>query len=118
MEKPESKEDHIRMMKAFSEKKQEVITWVFVAIRKAGHPVTVEETHSISTVVFGKVPDESAEQMIEQYPTLLNAAGGYQIQTFSSSLVKEMHGSHSGIIGLPMYELSLIIISALKKQLL
>lgn len=113
IEKPESKEHHREMMRAFSDSQHDIVSWVFVAFRK-GDQITVKETHGITRMVFGRIPEESIERMIEVTPQLMGAAGGYQVQTVSNSLVKEMRGSCTSCIGLPMYELSELILEAIK----
>lgn len=116
LEKPADKKEHAMMMKQFSNKTNQVISHVFVAFKKDG-AVTIKEASSVTDVVFGMIPDEACEVMAEMFPSLLGAAGGYQIQTYSSSIIREIKGSHSGVIGLPMYEFSELIIQGLQDNL-
>lgn len=112
LEKPADKDDHASMMKKFSNKSNQVLSHVFVAFKKDGK-VTVKETSTTTDLVFGEIPDEATQVMAEMFPSLLGAAGGYQIQTFSASIIKEIRGSHSGVIGLPMYEFSKLLLDGL-----
>jgi len=116
IEKPASNEDHINMMKALSNNTHTVLTYAYIVFRKGGKD-TRGEIYSDTKIVFGEIPVESCNTMATLYPSLLNAAGGYQVQTFSASLVKEMHGSLTGCIGLPMYELCEKIVHGIREDL-
>lgn len=113
LEKPADEADHAKMMQNFSGKSNQVISHVFVIFKKDGN-TTRREASSITDLVFADIPHESIAEMSKIFPSLLGAAGGYQIQTFSASIIREIKGSHSGVIGLPMYEFCSIILDAIK----
>jgi septum formation protein len=63
---------------------------------------------SDSIVRFKRLGDDEIQSYIESAEGL-GKAGGYAIQGRAEALVDWMAGSHSGVIGLPLYETRLLL---------
>ena len=112
MEKPGSHEEHQSFMRRLSGKTHECLTCVSVVLR-SGERQQQADLHSTTQIEFGPIPEASIFAMSQRYPELLCAAGGYQVQASGGSLVREIRGSSSGLIGLPMCELAQVLVAAL-----
>lgn len=87
------------MLRAISGRRQLCISSVCV-IDTAGR----ERVRQVETLVIFK---NLTEQEIEAYIGSgegLGKAGGYAIQGRAEALIRRLSGSHSGVIGLPLYE--------------
>lgn len=51
------------------------------------------------------IPDHWIELYLEQFPEYLTIAGALSVETFGAQFLKELKGSYSAALGLPMYEL-------------
>lgn len=96
--KPGSPEEGLSMLKRLNGRQHDVLT--AVAMRVAGRG---EVALSRSRVFFGDVDEE---QLRRYWATGagLDKAGGYGIQGIGGILVRRIDGSHSGVMGLPVYE--------------
>jgi len=96
--KPSSQDDAIRMLTALSGRVHEVYTAVTVLdeLKEAGQL-------SRTQVRFQPI---SKAQMIDYWQTgePVDKAGAYAIQGLGAVLVEEIHGSYSGVMGLPLFE--------------
>lgn len=66
---------------------------------------------STSIVIFGPIPPAA----IAAYAASgegIGKAGGYAIQGAAEAFVRQMNGSHSGVVGLPLYETRALLIAA------
>lgn len=61
-------------------------------------------------VVFRKISDQEIDEYV-QNPEVLNHAGGYTIEksTVDEGFIKEIYGSYSNVLGLPMEKLKEIL---------
>jgi len=96
--KPESKADAIQMLMSLSGRWHEVVTAVAVVDAEQQHALIV-----VSKVQFCQLD----EQMCESYwqtgePS--DKAGSYAVQGIGARFVKQIQGSHSAIVGLPVVE--------------
>ena len=102
--KPESEEHAIEMLLELSDKVHTVITGVTVGIISGDKA----EFHSIT--VDSQVAFSSLSQLdCEKYCALkepFDKAGAYGIQGYGSAFVKEIKGSYSNIVGLPIHEVA------------
>ena len=64
---------------------------------------TIRERMSETTVMFKRLSAEEIDAYIasEEWE---GKAGGYAIQGIAEGLIKRIHGSHSAVVGLPLYE--------------
>lgn len=87
------------MLRAISGRRQLCISSVCV-IDTAGR----ERVKQVETVViFKNLTDQEIEAYIASGEGL-GKAGGYAIQGRAEALIRRLSGSHSGVIGLPLYE--------------
>lgn len=96
--KPIDEADAARMLSSLSGRSHEVLTAV-AALDGDREDVVLSRT----TVVFRPLdPDEFAAYWKTGEPR--DKAGGYAIQGLGAMFVEEIHGSYSGVMGLPVYE--------------
>jgi len=96
--KPRDRDDAIKMLGRLSGRAHEVLT--AVALADSGG---VAERLSASTVQFRTLsPEECAAYWQTGEPR--DKAGGYAIQGFGAVFVESLHGSYSGVMGLPLFE--------------
>jgi len=96
--KPESKANAVQMLMSLSGRWHEVVTAVAVVDAQQQHEVLV-----ISKVQFCQLD----EQMCESYWQTgepADKAGSYAVQGIGARFVKQIQGSHSAIVGLPVVE--------------
>ncbi len=96
--KPTDAEDAARMLRALSGRTHRVLTAVAV-LRGARARVRV----NVSRVSFARLSTDD----VARYLALgewRGKAGGYAIQGHAARFVRRIEGSHSGIMGLPLYE--------------
>ncbi|MBB3956144.1 septum formation protein [Novosphingobium sediminicola] len=87
------------MLRAISGRRQMCISSVCV-IDTAGR----ERVKQVETlVIFKSLTDQEIEAYIASGEGL-GKAGGYAIQGRAEALIRRLSGSHSGVIGLPLYE--------------
>jgi septum formation protein len=102
--KPESEEHAIEMLLELSDKVHTVITGVTIGIiygdKAEFHSITVD-----SQVEFSNLSRLECEKYCaSQEP--FDKAGAYGIQGYGSAFVKEIKGSYSNIVGLPIHEVA------------
>lgn len=101
--KPKDKNDGLRMLMKLSGKTHQVITAIALAFE--GRTVTAL---SVSRVSFRELSSAEAEAYWASGEPL-DKAGSYAIQGKGAIFVKEIVGSYSGIMGLPLYETSALL---------
>jgi septum formation protein len=96
--KPAGRDDALAMLARLSDRTHEVFSAVAVS-----HAGRVESALSVTRVTFGAIaPAQAAAYWDSGEPA--DKAGAYAIQGFGAQFVKEIHGSYSGVVGLPLYE--------------
>ena len=96
--KPASREEAIHMLESLSGRTHQVLTSVAVHCSNMAEQIT-----QVSDVRFAKLSAASIKAYCattEPY----DKAGGYGIQGLAALFVEHIEGSHSGIMGLPLYE--------------
>jgi len=96
--KPVDAADAMRMLHSLSGRTHQVISavWLVSAGREA-------HAMSISEVTFGEL-DEAAIAEYLASEEWRGKAGGYAIQGRGAALIAHLSGSHSGVMGLPLFE--------------
>lgn len=97
--KPEDADDAMRMLRLLSGRTHQVLT--SVALRVA-HDRIIDVLHR-SEVRFAELSEETLLaycRLAEPY----DKAGGYAIQGHAAQFIEHINGSHSGIMGLPLFE--------------
>ncbi|MEA1936263.1 MAG: Maf family protein [Thermodesulfobacteriota bacterium] len=98
--KPVAVDEAREMLQKLSAKKHKVITG-FCLIRK-NTDIMIRDTVE-STVVFKEIPeDEIAWYVRTKEP--YDKAGGYAVQGMGAFFIKEIHGSYTNVVGLPICE--------------
>lgn len=101
--KPKDKEDAISTLKRLSGKWHEVFTGCFI-IDNTSDNVHSEKFVVKSDVFVDKFPTNIIKKYVETKEPL-DKAGSYAIQGIGSFFIKEIRGSYSNVIGLPVNEL-------------
>lgn len=101
--KPVDAGDAISMLKAFSGRKHRVLTTV--AITWKGN---TEHRLNINEVTFRELSDAEIRHYVQSGEPM-DKAGSYGIQGTAAMFVTEMRGEHSGIVGLPLCETTLLL---------
>jgi len=100
MAKPTDRADAVRMLQALSDRSHEVHTAVAVKMDER-----VEVALSSTQVTFAPLSDEIIRSYVATGDPM-DKAGAYGIQGKAALFVKHIAGSHSGVVGLPVYETS------------
>lgn len=96
--KPASRDDARQILRKLSGRTHRVLTAVAVSDGNRTESVT-----SISHVHFRAIGDNEIRQYVSSGEPL-DKAGAYGIQGRAAIFVEEIHGSYSGIMGLPLFE--------------
>jgi septum formation protein len=101
--KPADPADAARMLRLLSGREHRVLTAVALKFEARTELVVSE-----SRVRFCELTEPELEAYVESgEPT--DKAGAYAIQGRAAAFVTELHGSYSGIMGLPLYETAQLI---------
>ncbi|MDC1437262.1 Maf family nucleotide pyrophosphatase [Gammaproteobacteria bacterium] len=96
--KPQNKADGLAMLRLLSGRTHQVLT----AVALMNHDKQAE-TMSVTDVSFTKLSDAEIEAYWESGEPV-GKAGSYAVQGLGAMLVNEIHGSYSGVVGLPIFE--------------
>jgi septum formation protein len=101
--KPRDEADAISILTRLSGRHHRVLT--AIAMARADH---VEHRLSISEVCFRTLAAEEIRRYVHSGEPM-DKAGAYGIQGRAAVFIEEIHGSHSGIVGLPLCETALLL---------
>jgi len=101
--KPADREDGIAMLQRLSGRTHQVLTALCLYDGQL-----VREVLSRSTVSFKDIELYEIEQYWDTGEPA-DKAGAYAIQGAAARFVVDLHGSYSGVVGLPLYELSQLL---------
>jgi septum formation protein len=101
--KPADAGDAIAMLKAFSGRTHRVLTSVAIAWQGK-----IEHRLNINEVRFRELSDTEIRHYVQSGEPM-DKAGAYGIQGVAAMFVAEMRGEHSGIVGLPLCETTLLL---------
>ena len=96
--KPKDKEDGLGMLKLLSGSSHQVLT----AVSLLSHAKQVE-TMSVTKVSFEILSDTEIDTYWESGEPV-GKAGAYAVQGLGAMFINEIHGSYSGVVGLPIFE--------------
>jgi septum formation protein len=96
--KPADADDALRMLRLLSGRRHRVVTAVAV-----GTPTQRKAALNISEVEFDVVADADLRRYVEGGQPF-GKAGSYAIQSEAAAWIRQISGSYSGIMGLPLYE--------------
>jgi len=95
--KPKDKQEALAMLRQLSGREHRVLTAVALANEQ-------EQTRlNISSVAFRQLTEEECEQYW-QTGECIDKAGAYAIQGYAAAFIRELRGSYSGVMGLPLFE--------------
>ncbi|MCU7835929.1 MAG: Maf family nucleotide pyrophosphatase [gamma proteobacterium symbiont of Taylorina sp.] len=101
--KPDNKEQSIEMLLSLSDKTHQVMTAVVLANERH-----IKKAISISEVTFSQL-DRNLCENYWQTNEPVDKAGSYGIQGQAALFIKNINGSYSGVMGLPVYETGLLL---------
>lgn len=105
--KPQNKDDAMRMWRAMSGGKHQVLTAIaFVSL--SNHVLEQHTALSVSHVAFKSLSDDEMEAYWQSGEPQ-DKAGAYGIQGRASAWVESIEGSYSGIMGLPLFETNQVL---------
>ncbi len=101
--KPANRDEAVLMLERLSGRTHQVLTSIAVH-----HLDKLEQVTQVSQVRFAKLSPASIKAYCAtQEP--YDKAGGYGIQGLAALFVEHIDGSHSGIMGLPLYETATLL---------
>lgn len=101
--KPVDAADALRILQGLSGTTHRVLTCVAV-----GTPRRQQQTLQVSTVRMAAVPLPRLRSYVRSGEPM-GKAGAYAIQGAAAGFIEHISGSHSGIMGLPLFETALIL---------
>ena len=104
--KPRDVDDACRMLGSLSDRCHQVVSAVALA-----SPNGTQTRTSVSRVCFRALGDREARDYAATGEPL-DKAGAYGIQGLAAMFVTELHGSYSGVVGLPLYETAELLTEA------
>lgn len=102
-DKAETKEDVIKYLEFFSGRRIYIKTAVSVIKLENGIVIKQATKLSVSKVKFKRITAEEIKLYLDSGYGI-GTAGGLNIEDLGQVLIKNIEGSYSGIIGLPLYE--------------
>lgn len=101
--KPRDAADALAMLRSLSGRTHRVLTAVAVADGRRAQLML-----NVSRVRFGAIPAREAQRYVDGGEPF-GKAGAYAIQSGAARWVARIEGSHSAIMGLPLYETALLL---------
>jgi len=98
--KPLGREDAVAMLRRLSGRSHEVVTAIYIIADGQGYADL-----SISRVTFANLSDADIARYWDSGESR-DKAGAYGIQGRAAAFVSRIEGSYSGVVGLPLYELT------------
>jgi septum formation protein len=106
--KPQDREEARRMLLRLTGKPHFVRTGIALVERRTGR---VWRERSDSLVLFSAMGEEEIEAYLDS-GEWAGVAGGYRIQGLAALFIERLEGSWTGVVGLPMRELYVILLAA------
>jgi len=104
--KPKNQVDSYRMLTLLSGKLHHVLSAVAIV-----YDGEVFSKVNSTEVLFKTLSEHEIKQYIESTEPQ-GKAGSYAIQGLGANLIESIHGSYSGVMGLPLYELDQLLIQS------
>jgi septum formation protein len=101
--KPRDEGDAIAILTRLSGRSHRVLTAIAMAQGER-----IEHRLSVSTVRFRPLGADEIKRYVQSGEPM-DKAGAYGIQGRAALFIEEIHGSHSGIVGLPLCETALLL---------
>lgn len=100
--KPRNREHGLEMLQMLSGRTHQVLTGVALVAQQSSVCVNVSE------IRFRRLDDDEMQYYWDTGEPA-DKAGGYAIQGFAAAFIEELHGSYSGVMGLPLYETATLL---------
>jgi septum formation protein len=100
--KPANKNDSAQMLKLLSAKQHKVLTAIAITFGDPHKPQ--QKSLIVTTAVFFAELSSAQMEWYWQTGEPLDKAGSYAIQGLGGQFVKQISGSYSAVVGLPLYE--------------
>ena len=104
--KPRNADDATRMMRRLAGRTHQVLT--AVALR---HHDGMDVEVSVSRVTLRRLGAAELERYVATGEPF-DKAGGYAVQGLAAAFISRLEGSYSGVVGLPLYETSSLLVRA------
>ncbi len=104
--KPADAADSRRMLSLLAGREHQVLSAVALAYRNR-----CEARWSVSKVRFAPLSEADMDRYVASGEAS-GKAGGYAIQGLAAAFIEHLAGSYSGVMGLPLYETSLLLADA------
>jgi septum formation protein len=101
--KPENVADATRILSTLSGQTHEVMTALALSFNHETHVAL-----SISRVTFATLTPAEIKRYIDTGEPM-DKAGAYAIQGHAAKWIAELHGSYSGVMGLPLHETTMLL---------
>ena len=102
MEKPSDEEHAREMLRALGGHVHQVVTGV--CVREAGSALAKVRTFSVSTdVEFKELPEDEIDAYVRSGEPM-DKAGAYAIQGRAAYMIRQIRGSYTNVVGLPLTE--------------
>lgn len=109
IQKPKDKEDIIDFLNMYSGKNIKCYTAVYL-IRKDN---IISKKLILTKIKFKHLNKRDIDDVLSREENIsYSSAGGLMLEGFTECLVKSIHGSYSNILGLPLYDIRNMFISA------
>jgi septum formation protein len=106
--KPEDRDDARRMMRLLSGRSHMVRTGIVLLDRLSGE---LRSSRSDSAVTFAPMGESEIDEYLDS-GEWEGVAGAYRIQGLAACFIDRLEGSWTGVVGLPMRELYVILLAA------
>lgn len=102
--KPRSRAEAESMLQALSGQTHQVYSSVAIALE----PEKILDTLNITAVTFGEMPLEWIRHYC-QTDEPMDKAGAYAVQGGTGQYIRQIEGSYSGVMGLPLFETAALL---------
>lgn len=106
--KPRDRADALAMLGRLAGRSHQVLTGVCVVAGAARGQTVEHSAVNVSTVTFGPLSELDIADYWASGETA-DKAGGYAIQGLAARFIARLEGSYSGVMGLPLHELTQIL---------
>ena len=106
--KPYNRADGLATLRRLAGRSHQVLTGICVVALAARGQTVEHSAVNVSTVTFGPLSDQDiADYWASGEPA--DKAGGYAIQGLAARFITRLEGSYTGVMGLPLHELTQIL---------
>jgi len=108
LQKPLSREEAVSMLKKLSGSTHEVLTGVSIAFCEKGKAPEYHQILEKTQVTFTDLSDDDILRYVETGEPM-DKAGAYGVQGKGAWMIREVNGSYTNVVGLPMSTLASVL---------